>query len=174
MYSTHSLQEVAREAPNTVKFLQMQFYRNRLFMKELILKAESAGYKAILLTIDIPVYGKHDKRRHFFLPRHLTFANFSSLQKPKDLKTNEEIGAFIESMSDADADWEGFDWLRSLTSLPFILKGILTPEDARLAVQHGARGIMVSNHGGRQLDGVPATVCSTTVFAFSLIAELSS
>ncbi|KAJ7315657.1 Hydroxyacid oxidase 1 [Desmophyllum pertusum] len=65
---------------------------------------------------------------------------------------------YISSLKDGSVDWETFDWLRSITSLPFVVKGILTAEDARLAVQHGAKGILVSNHGGRQLDGVPATI----------------
>ena len=68
------------------------------------------------------------------------------------------MSRYIKAESDSGAVWETFDWLRSITSLPFVIKGITTPEDARLAVQHGAQGILVSNHGGRQLDGLPATV----------------
>ena len=66
------------------------------------------------------------------------------------------------------------DWLRSMTSLPFVIKGISTPEDARLAVQHGAQGILVSNHGERQLDGLPATVChneKSSLFIFISVRE---
>ncbi len=61
-------------------------------------------------------------------------------------------------MEFAALSWEDVDWLTSLTELPIILKGILTPQDAKMAVENGASGIVVSNHGGRQLDGVPATV----------------
>ena len=159
IYSTTSLEDVARECPNTIKFMQMQFYRDRHFMEQVAKRAEKAGYKAILLTVDIPVYGRHIARRKFFLPKHLKYANFLPLQKEKGLRTNEEFDNYISASNDRNVDWEAFDWLRSTTSLPLVVKGILTAEDARLVVQHGARGIMVSNHGGRQLDGVPATVC---------------
>lgn len=159
VYSTNSLEDVARESPNTVKFMQMQFYNDRELMVDFLNKAEKAGYKAVLLTVDIPVYGEHKKRAKFFLPEHLKFANFVSLKKTKGLRNNKELSEYIMASSDSSVDWETFDWLRSTTSLPFVVKGILTAEDARLAVQHGAQGIMVSNHGARQLDGVPATVC---------------
>lgn len=76
-------------------------------------------------------------------------------------------------MIDSSVTWESFDWLRSVTSLPIIVKGILTAEDARLAVQHGVQGILVSNHGGRQLDGAPATVCVIhLVLTFSFLLLL--
>ena len=101
---------------------------------------------------------KSTGRRNFRVPNHLKCANFQSLQQEKGLRTNEEVDDFISTICDGSVDWGTFDWLRSTTSLPFVLKGILTSEDARLAVQHGAQGIMVSNHGGRHLDGVSATV----------------
>lgn len=80
------------------------------------------------------------------------------IYQEKGLRTNEEVDDFLSTICDGSVDWGTFDWLRSTTSLPFVLKGILTSEDARLAVQHGAQGIMVSNHGGRHLDGVSATI----------------
>ena len=159
IYSTNSLEDVAHESPKTIKFIQMQFYTDRELMVDLLRRAEKVGYKAVLLTVDIPVYGKHKKRANFFLPKHLKFANFLSLKKKKGLRNNEEVNDYISTSCDSSVNWETFDWLRSTTSLLFVVKGILTAEDARLAVQHGAQGIMVSNHGGRQLDGVPATVC---------------
>ena len=166
LYSTISLEDVAREAPNTIKFIQMQFYPDRELMVDLLRQAEEAGYKAVLLTVDLPVYGKHKKRANFILPKHLKFANFLSLKKKKGLQNNKDLNAYIWTATDGSVDWKTFEWLRSTTSLPFVVKGILTAEDARLAVQHGAQGIMVSNHGGRQLDGVPATVCVINVKLF--------
>ncbi|XP_078363371.1 2-Hydroxyacid oxidase 1-like isoform X2 [Oculina patagonica] len=158
VYSTSSLEDVARESPNTIKFMQMQFYTDRELMVDLLKQAEKAGYKAVLLTVDIPVYGAHKKRENFFLPENLKLANFDSLKKKKGLRNNKELNDYVMTSCDRCVDWETFDWLRSTTSLPFVVKGILTAEDARLAVQHGAQGIMVSNHGARQLDGVPATI----------------
>ena len=172
VYSTYSLEDVARESPNTIKFMQMQFYTDRELMVDLLKQAEKAGYKAVLLTVDIPVYGRHKKRASFFLPDHLKFANFVSLKKKKGLRNNEELNAYIGAACDSSVDWQTFDWLRSTTSLPFVVKGILTAEDARLAVQHGAQGIMVSNHGARQLDGVPATVCVINVKLFLIFLLL--
>lgn len=159
IYSTYSLEDVARESPNTIKFMQMQFYTDRQLMVDVLKRAEKAGFRAVLLTVDIPVYGQHRKRASFFLPEHLKFANFLSLKKKKGLRNNRELNKYISDAADSSVDWETFDWLRSTTSLPFVVKGILTAEDARLAVQHGAEGIMVSNHGGRQLDSVQASVC---------------
>ena len=160
LFSSKSLEDVALESPNTVKFFQMQFYSDRQLMATLIKNAEKAGYKAVLLTVDCPRYGKHKGRAKFCLPQHLRYGNFSSLQKKKGLQTNADLDVYIQAILDCSVDWTILDWLHSITSLPFVVKGILTAEDARLAVQHGAQGIMVSNHGGRQLDGVPATVCN--------------
>ena len=163
LYSTTSLEDVALEAPNTIKFFQMQLYTDRQLMATITRRAEKAGYKAILLTVDCPLYGRHQGRRRFELPGHLKHANFSSVQQRKRFKSNAELGAHIIALLDCSVDWKILDWLRSITSLPVVVKGILTPEDARLAVQHGAKGILVSNHGGRQLDGVSAAVCMTLV-----------
>ena len=163
IYSTFSVEDVARESPNTIKFLQMQFYTDRQLMVDLLKRAERAGYKAVLLTVDLPVSGRHKKRANFSLPEHLEVANFFSLKEKKGLRSNYELHSYLASLRDSSVDWKILDWLFSVTSLPFVLKGILTAEDARLAVQHGAQGILVSNHGGRQLDGVQATVCGCVV-----------
>ena len=168
LYSNTTLEDVARESPNTVKFIQMQLYTDRQFMETILKRSEKAGYRAILLTVDCPLHGRHKGRTRFHLPEHLKYANFSSVQQKTGLKTNAELDAHIIASLDCSVDWKIFDWLRLITSLPIIIKGILTPEDARLAVQHGVQGILVSNHGGRQLDGVPATVCIIRVYNFFL------
>ena len=157
--SDTSLEEVAQESPNTVKFLQMQFFTDLQLMATLLKRGEKAGYKAVLLTVDSPTYGKHKKRARFHLPGHLQYANFSAVQKEKGFQNNEELKAYIRATCwCSSTDWKKLRWLRSITPLPLVVKGILTAEDARLAVQHGVQGILVSNHGGRQLDGVQATV----------------
>jgi len=135
----------------------MQFYTDPQLMVDLIRRAEKADYKAVLLTVDLPVSGTHKKRANFSLPEHLQVANFSFLKKKKGLRSNKELHSYLAAARDSSVDWTKLDWLFSITSLPFVLKGILAAEDARLAVQHGAQGILVSNHGGRQLDGVQAT-----------------
>ena len=160
LYSSYSLEEVAQDSPNAIKFIQMQFYKDRKLMETLLHRAERAGFKAVLFTVDIPVsdYARHKSRANFSLPRHLKFANFLHLQKEHGFKTNDELSDYIEAQNDGSVEWKILDWLRSISSLPIVVKGILTPEDARLAVQHGVSGILVSNHGARNLDGVPATV----------------
>lgn len=173
IYSTYSVEDVAHESPNTIKFLQMQFYADPQLMVDLIKRAEKADYKAVLLTVDLPVSGSHKKRANFSLPEHLQVANFSFLKKKKGLRSNKELHSYLAAARDSSVDWTKLDWLFSITSLRFVLKGILTAEDARLAVQHGAQGILVSNHGGRQLNGVQATVCAINVmchnFVFAMI-----
>ncbi|KAJ7315659.1 Hydroxyacid oxidase 1 [Desmophyllum pertusum] len=89
--STNSLEDVALESPNTIKFMQMQFYKDRQFMESVLKRAEEAGYKAILLTLDIPTYGEHKGRANFFLPEHLEFANFLSWKKKEGLQNNKEM-----------------------------------------------------------------------------------
>lgn len=163
IYSTYSLEDLARECPNAIKFMQIQFYTDRQLMVDLLKRAEKADYKAIIVTVDVPVleFGRHKDRANFTIPRHLKYANF--LPEKSGVKSNDEMSRYVEAESDSSATWEAFDWLRSKTLLPLVVKGISTPEDARLAVQHGAQGIVVSNHGGRQLDGLPATVCVINV-----------
>lgn len=160
LYSTYSIEEVAQVSPNAIKFIQMQFYKDRTLMEALLKRAEKAGFKAVLLTVDIPVsdYARHKSRANFSLPPHLKFANFLHLHEKSGFKSNDDLSAYLESQNDGSVRWEILDWLRSITSLPIVAKGILTAEDARLAVQHGVQGILVSNHGARNLDGVPATI----------------
>jgi isopentenyl diphosphate isomerase/L-lactate dehydrogenase-like FMN-dependent dehydrogenase len=108
---------------------------------KLVRRAEAAGYRALVVTVDAARWGPKERvlRSGFHLPDHLCEANFVD----DDPAVENVFGT-----------WETISWLRSLTSLPIILKGILTAEDAKLAVEHGVAGIVVSNHGGRQLDTV--------------------
>jgi 4-hydroxymandelate oxidase len=143
--STRSLEEIAAAASGPLWF-QLYVYRGRQLAEHLIRRAEAAGYRAMVLTVDLPRLGNRERRPYpgWRLPHAVT-------------------GNFPAGLSEADwqeeaLSWEDLYWLRSLTQLPLLLKGLLTPEDAELAVHHGAAGIIVSNHGGRQLDGVPASI----------------
>lgn len=156
--SNKSLEDVAMESPHTVKFFQIQFFTDRQMVTWLLKRAKHAGYKAIVLTVDSPCRGKHKCRTNFRVPEHLQFGNLVAFQEEKGFKTNKELLTYCDESGDRSVDWTKLDWLRSITSLPVVVKGILTAEDARLAVHHGAQGIVVSNHGGRLLDGVPATI----------------
>ncbi|KAF1487483.1 Hydroxyacid oxidase 2, partial [Eudyptula minor novaehollandiae] len=148
-YSTCTLEEISAAAPGGLRWFQLYIHRNRAVSQQLVQRAEALGFQGLVLTADLPYTGKRrdDVRNGFCLPPHMTLKNLE--------------GAFeVCKMSplDPSVTWNDIYWLRSLTHLPIIIKGILTKEDAELAVRHGVQGIIVSNHGGRQLDGGPATI----------------
>ncbi|NWX32679.1 HAOX2 oxidase, partial [Notiomystis cincta] len=148
-YSTCTLEEISVAAPGGLRWFQLYIHRNRAASQQLVQRAEALGFQGLVLTADLPYTGKRrdDVRNGFRLPPHM---------KVKNLE-----GAFeVCKMSplDPSVTWNDIYWLRSLTRMPIIIKGILTREDAELAVRHGVQGIIVSNHGGRQLDEGPATI----------------
>jgi isopentenyl diphosphate isomerase/L-lactate dehydrogenase-like FMN-dependent dehydrogenase len=138
--STRSLEDIASEGGGPLWF--QLYFHDRKSAEELIHRAEVAGYRALVLTADAPRWGHKERaiRSGFRIPSK---ANFSG-QGPAEIEPS--------------LTWESLVWLRSVTQLPIILKGILTAEDAMLAVEHGVYGIIVSNHGGRQLDSVSASI----------------
>lgn len=151
--STSSIEEVATAAGP--RWFQLYVHRDRAMTEELVHRAEAAGYGAIVLTVDAPFLGRRwrDERNRFGLPADLDVPNVPGAPRGGD---GSALFAYFASQLDPTLSWDDVAWLRSLTSLPVILKGILTAEDARLAALAGAAGVIVSNHGGRQLDGVPA------------------
>ncbi|CAL1684387.1 unnamed protein product [Lasius platythorax] len=160
--STSSIEEVAEAAPDGIKWFQLYIYIDRNVTLNLIRRAERAGFKALVLTIDAPFFGdrRADVRNKFALPSHLRFANFEGdlSQRINTAKTGSGLNEYVNALFDASLSWDDVKWLKRTTTLPIILKGILTAEDARLAVESGVDGIIVSNHGARQIDGVPATI----------------
>ncbi len=144
-FSTCRLEEIAEAAPGPLWF-QLYAYRDLDTTKELIHRAETAGYRAIVFTVDTPRLGhrERDIRNAFTVPSHLRTRNFPGTE------------AYLPEP--CIITWKTVEWLLSFTSLPVLLKGILTAEDARLAVEYGVKGMIVSNHGGRQLDGVMASI----------------
>ena len=115
-------------------------------------RAEQNNYKALVVTIDTPMEGRKLTylRNGFDLPSHLKIANFSTDVIQNSLKSSQSVGAELyHTMIDPSLTWDGITWVKSITRLPVIVKGILTGEDALLAVEHGVDGILVSNHGGR-------------------------
>ena len=138
--STRSLEDIAEAASGPLWF--QLYVTTRTTAERLVHRAAAAGYRALVVTVDSPRWGRKEyaMRSGFRLPPK---ANFS---------------AEDEALGTVSLTWQELAWLRSLTSLPIVLKGILTAEDARLSVEHGVDGIVVSNHGGRQLDGVAASI----------------
>ena len=137
--ATRSIEEIAHAAGGPLWF--QLYLSTREIAAGLVRRAEGAGYKAIVLTVDLPVLGnrERDRRNQLVIPppsqNHAKFVGI-------------EMGDVWSYLT-----WEDVDWLCSLTSLPVLVKGILTAEDALLSLEHGVSGIVVSNHGGRQLDG---------------------
>ena len=125
-------------------------------MASLIKRAESSGYKAIVMTVDMPVVGKRYKnfRCTFTVPPHPNLKEALNSRNVSMVSPDNEY-----ALHDASSTWNTLiPWMKSITSLPIVLKGILTIQDAKLAVEYGVDGIILSTHGGRQLDCVPATV----------------
>lgn len=158
--STSSIEEVTAEATGPVWF-QLYVYRDREATKSLIQRAEAAGCKAIALTVDAQIWGRRERdiKNRFRLPEGLSIKNLisGSGQFPDD-ETGSGLAKYVSWQFDPALSWKDVDWLCATTKLPVLLKGVLHPEDARAAIDHGASGIIVSNHGGRQLDTVPATI----------------
>ena len=146
--STRSLEEVAAAIPDATRWFQLYVQADPRRAPRLVERAAAAGYKALVLTVDVPVLGyrERDRRNAFELPE---LGNFRDV--PPDPETGGD--AFSRSLT-----WADLATIRAWAPLPLVLKGILTAEDARLAIEHGADAIVVSSHGARQLDRVPATV----------------
>ncbi len=155
------LEDIAAVATGPLWF-QLYVYRDRDVTRDLVRRAEAAGCRAIVLTVDTPHLGRRerDMRGGFTLPPDVGIRNLERYGTPDALRwaQTSSFTAYVHALLDASLTWESVDWLRSITTLPVLLKGILTAEDAALAIEHGAAGIIVSNHGGRQLDGAVATI----------------
>ncbi|KAG0255437.1 Hydroxyacid oxidase 1 [Actinomortierella ambigua] len=152
-------------------WFQLYVYHDRAAAERLIRRVEKAGYKALVITVDTPFLGRRlaDVRNVFKLPNHLTMANFETkesnitmanvLEKTQTTQQKESsLAAYVVSQIDPTLSWKDIAWVRSITNLPIVVKGVLTAEDAKAACELGCEGILVSNHGGRQLDGVLATI----------------
>jgi len=158
--ATRSLEEIAAAATGPLWF-QLYVYRDRGVTERLIARAESAGYRAIVVTVDTPRLGRRERdvRNQFALRAGLTIANFQGEGAEREGRGHHgNLAAYAAAQIDPSLTWESIDWIRKQTRLPIVLKGIVRPDDAARAVAHGAAGVWVSNHGGRQLDCCEATV----------------
>jgi isopentenyl diphosphate isomerase/L-lactate dehydrogenase-like FMN-dependent dehydrogenase len=136
--STRQLEDIAQSATGPLWF-QLYIWTFRQ-AEELVRRAEAAGYRALVLTVDLPEMGNRERDRRNELHLHNDI-----------MRTAYELEADAVSILNT-LTWDTIDWLRERTTLPILLKGILTAEDAALAAEHGVAGVIVSNHGGRQLD----------------------
>jgi 4-hydroxymandelate oxidase len=170
--ATTSMEDVAAVAGAPLWF-QLYVQRDRGFTRELLRRAERCGCRAIVLTADTPVLGARDReqRRQLELPAGLELANLRGLpERPADTPTFVHGGS--NPFLDPTLTWDILPWLRSETKLPVVVKGILRADDARAAVERGAAAIAVSNHGGRNLDTVPATIDALPAIAVAVAGRL--
>jgi 4-hydroxymandelate oxidase len=162
MFASCTLESVASEATGPL-WLQLYWLRRRDTMADLIGRAEDAGYRAIVLTVDVPRMGRRlrDMRNGFTIGGDVRAVNIDAavMTAAHAHEVNaSSIANHAEATHDASLTWSDLDWLRQHTALPLVLKGILTAEDAQRAVASGVDALVVSNHGGRQLDGAVASL----------------
>uniref|UniRef100_A0A671M1R2 (S)-2-hydroxy-acid oxidase n=2 Tax=Sinocyclocheilus anshuiensis TaxID=1608454 RepID=A0A671M1R2_9TELE len=163
-WATSTIEEAAEAAPGAVRWMQLYIYKDRALTQSLVRRAEDAGYKGIFVTVDTPYLGRRrdDVRNRFKLPSHLSMANFETpdlaFSSKEGYGEDSGLAVYVTQAIDATVKWEDIAWLKRMTSLPVVVKGVLTAEDAKEALKYGVDGILVSNHGARQLDGVPATI----------------
>jgi 4-hydroxymandelate oxidase len=154
-FSSKSLEDVAAVA-NSQLWFQLYAQTDHGFTRDLVQRAEASGYRAICLTVDTPVTGARNRetRAAVKLPPWPNMKGF------KGVSSGIPAGSLdvFSSVLDASLTWKDVEWLCSFAKVPVLVKGVLNPEDADHAVKSGVAGIMVSNHGGRNLDTVPATI----------------
>ncbi|HKP03625.1 MAG TPA: alpha-hydroxy acid oxidase [Chthoniobacterales bacterium] len=157
--SNTPMEKVFAEA-GSPKWFQLYVYIDRGVTQALVQRAEAAGAEAIVLTVDAPGLGtrERDMRNRFTLPEELAVANLAPLGKG-EMPTVEGSGlaAYVRNNFKSDLGYDDLDWLCGCTRLPVVVKGVCRGDDARRSVEHGAKAVVVSNHGGRQLDTAPAT-----------------
>jgi 4-hydroxymandelate oxidase len=154
------LEDVATATPSP-KWLQLCVVEDRARTRALVERAAAAGYQAIVVTVDVPVLGRRprDVRAGFAVPAELALVNHRepTAEGAPGAEGSAPVG-FDAVTPDAGFTFADLEWLRSIAPLPLVVKGILRGDDADLAARHGAAAIVVSNHGGRQLDGAPASL----------------
>ena len=155
--STYTLEEVAQAATGPIWF-QEYLFKDRERTKMMAQRAEEAGYSALCLTLDSTLRAKRERniRNKYKTPTSPNYADLELRDSSYSLSSDAPSG--VNSLVDCSATWPYLDWLATNTSLPLLVKGIMTAEDARLCVDHGVKALIVSNHGARQLDTTFVTI----------------
>jgi len=166
--SGHTIEAVAEQLGDSPRMFQLYWPNDPELCESLVSRAEAAGYEAIMVTVDNAFPGwKPRDLQNAYLPaiEGIGLANFFSdpifregLERPPEEDAGPAIGKFIGVFGNPSLTWDDLDWLRARTSMPILLKGILHPDDAREARERGVDGVVVSNHGGRQVDGAIASL----------------
>jgi isopentenyl diphosphate isomerase/L-lactate dehydrogenase-like FMN-dependent dehydrogenase len=156
-FSTRSHEEISAAAPGLLQWCQLYVFQDRGVTREHLAGAADAGCSAVVLTVDTPrlAQRERDLRVGFQVPGDLPLP-YARAAIGEEAQNPAEQFALL----DASVSWRDLEWVAGEARLPVVLKGVVTAEDAQLAVEHGAAAVVVSNHGGRQLDGMPATLDS--------------
>ena len=155
-----SLEAIA-QAAQTPLWFQLYIQPDREFTRDLVRRVEAAGYRALVVTVDAPVNGmrNREQRAGFVLPEGVEAVNLKGMRSlPPSVAQPGTSPLFGSPLLTHAPTWKDLEWLQSLTHLPVLVKGVMNPRDAERAVERGVAGIVVSNHGGRTLDGMPATL----------------
>ncbi len=155
--SSVSLEDIATELGKN-KWFQLYFQTSRELTLSLVRRAENAGYTALVVTVDAPINGVRNRaqRAGFTLPRQVRAVNVADMPTPRPTPLTPDQSAVFQGLMAHAPTWADLEWLRRETPLPIIVKGILHPDDAGRVAATGLDGVVVSNHGGRTLDGLPA------------------
>ena len=166
--ASHSIEDVAEAMGDAARWFQLYWVNDREVAASLVNRAEASGFGAVVVTVDTPMLGWRERDlSNAYLPflsgegcaQFFSDPVFRSrLERPPEEDMLAAAGAMLATFPNLDLTWDDLDWLRGQTELPLLVKGVLTGEDAVLAFEHGADGVMVSNHGGRQVDGSVATL----------------
>ncbi len=161
--ASHTIEQIAEASGELARWYQLYWPRDKELARSFVQRAERAGYSAIVVTLDTWLLGwRPADLSEAFLPflwgegnkNYLEDPVFQGLlQAPPEQDMQAAIGQWAFQFANPSVTWEDLAWLRECTKLPIVLKGIVHPDDARLAVEHGVQGVLVSNHGGRQVDG---------------------
>lgn len=159
--SNTAVEEVVAAASGPVWF-QVYCYKDRGATKALLERAREAGARALVLTVDTPLLGRRERdvRNRFHLPEGLAVENLTArgLGDVPTALMDSGLAAYVATLLDQSLTWKDLEWMVATAGLPVLVKGVVRGDDAERAVQSGAAGIVVSNHGGRQLDASPATL----------------
>ncbi|WP_075186230.1 alpha-hydroxy acid oxidase [Teredinibacter haidensis] len=157
--SSITLEDVAKNSSSDPWF-QLYFQTEKKITLDLVQRAEASGYEAIVVTVDAPITGLRNRvqRSGFRMPDFVTSANLAAYPVPPARTLTESQSIILHGFMAEAPTWEDLIWLQQHTDLPILLKGILSPHDAVMAKKIGLSGVIVSNHGGRTLDGVPASI----------------
>jgi 4-hydroxymandelate oxidase len=159
--SNTAVEEIVAATSAEVWF-QLYVYKDRGATQALCERVRAAGCKALVLTVDAPLLGQReaDLRNRFALPEGFAIANVQADARRVTAPSSAGSGlaSYFAGLLDPSLSWRDVEWLRSVSPLPVLVKGVVRPDDARRALDHGAAGVIVSNHGGRQLDTSIATI----------------